>query len=67
MDEVGSSEQTFQFAVQFSKYCFAFIGTHAAISLHQQFGAVSTQTTFTIGLDTQNTKTYTVQWLAIGI
>ena len=56
MDEIGSAEQDFLFPVRFSKSCYVCIGTHAAVRLHQQFGIVPTQTDFTIGLDTQNTK-----------
>ena len=67
MDETGTAEQTFSFPTQFTKACYALVGTHAAVNLHQPFGVVSTKATFTIGLDTQNTKTYTVQWLAFGV
>ena len=67
MNEIGTAEQTFSFPTQFTKSCYAIVGTHAALAGHEQFGIAATTATFTIGLDTQNTKTYSVQWLAFGV
>lgn len=65
--EINASQQTFPFPTQFTKACYAIVGTHAALAGHEQLGIAATTATFTIGLDTQNTKTYSVQWLAFGV
>ena len=65
--EINASQQTFPFPTQFTKACYAIIGTHAALSGHEHIGIVATTATFTIGLDMRNTKTYSVQWLAFGV